>query len=100
MSSNSIDLPSVASKYIGEREPTPGVHAAEDWPSSLFDEADTLFGRDFTDGRGPCVNAEISYLLRRMETYRGLTIVTTKVVPDKAFLRGLSFVVEFPMFSV
>jgi ATP-dependent 26S proteasome regulatory subunit len=43
-------------------------------------------------------NIEVSYLLQRMEAYRGLAILTTnlKSALDSAFLRRLRFVVEFP----
>ncbi|MCB0806150.1 MAG: hypothetical protein KDC05_10160, partial [Bacteroidales bacterium] len=43
-------------------------------------------------------NIEVSYLLQRMEAYRGLAILTTnlKTSLDKAFMRRLRFVVQFP----
>jgi SpoVK/Ycf46/Vps4 family AAA+-type ATPase len=41
---------------------------------------------------------EVSYLLQRMEAYRGLAILTTNLKDslDQAFLRRLRFVVQFP----
>ncbi|MEQ8204437.1 MAG: ATP-binding protein, partial [Smithellaceae bacterium] len=41
---------------------------------------------------------EVSYLLQRMESYRGLAILTTnmKEALDKAFLRRIRFIVQFP----
>jgi SpoVK/Ycf46/Vps4 family AAA+-type ATPase len=41
---------------------------------------------------------EVSYLLQRMESYRGLAILTTnmKSALDQAFLRRLRFIVQFP----
>src|SRR5262249_23509694 len=41
---------------------------------------------------------EVSYLLQRMEQYRGLAILTTNMrnALDEAFLRRLRFIVEFP----
>ena len=41
---------------------------------------------------------EVSYLLQRMEAYRGLAILTTnlKSAIDRAFLRRIRFVVQFP----
>ena len=40
----------------------------------------------------------MSYLLQRMETYRGLAILTTNMrsALDPAFLRRIRFVVQFP----
>ena len=43
-------------------------------------------------------NIEVSYLLQRMEAYRGLAILTTNMKEslDAAFLRRIRFVVQFP----
>jgi len=43
-------------------------------------------------------NVEVSYLLQRMETYRGLSVLTTNIKSslDQAFLRRLRFIVQFP----
>jgi SpoVK/Ycf46/Vps4 family AAA+-type ATPase len=66
----------------------------------LFDEADSLFGvrSEVKDSHDRYANIEVSYLLQRMEAYRGLAILTTnrKSALDPAFLRRLRFVVEFP----
>src|SRR5262249_39802050 len=66
----------------------------------LFDEADALFGKrsEVKDSHDRYANIEVSYLLQRMEAYRGLAILTTnrKTAIDQAFLRRLRFVVEFP----
>jgi SpoVK/Ycf46/Vps4 family AAA+-type ATPase len=66
----------------------------------LFDEADALFGKrtEVKDSHDRYANIEVSYLLQRMETYRGLAILTTnlKSALDSAFLRRLRFVVQFP----
>jgi SpoVK/Ycf46/Vps4 family AAA+-type ATPase len=66
----------------------------------LFDEADALFGKrsEVKDSHDRYANIEISYLLQRMEAYRGLAILTTnmKSALDSAFLRRIRFVVEFP----
>jgi len=98
-----IDLSQVVSKYIGETEKNLRrvFDAAEDGGAVLlFDEADALFGKrsDVKDSHDRYANIEISYLLQRMEAYRGLAILTTnlKSVLDSAFLRRLRFVVQFP----
>jgi SpoVK/Ycf46/Vps4 family AAA+-type ATPase len=66
----------------------------------LFDEADALFGKrsEVKDSHDRYANIEVSYLLQRMEAYRGLAILTTnnKAALDSAFARRLRFVVHFP----
>ena len=98
-----IDLSQVVSKYIGETEKNLRrvFDAAEDGAAVLlFDEADALFGKrtEVKDSHDRYANIEVSYLLQRMEAYRGLAILTTnrKNSLDQAFLRRLRFVVEFP----
>src|SRR5262249_38097671 len=63
------------------------------------DEADALFGRrsEVKDSHDRYANIEVSYLLQRMEEYRGLAILTTnmKDAIDSAFLRRIRFVVQF-----
>jgi hypothetical protein len=98
-----IDLSSVVSKYIGDTEKNLRrvFDAAEDSGSILlFDEADALFGKrsEVKDSHDRYANIEISYLLQRMEAYRGLAILTTnlKASLDRAFQRRLRFIVTFP----
>jgi AAA+ superfamily predicted ATPase len=98
-----IDLSQVVSKYIGETEKNLRrvFDAAERGGAVLlFDEADALFGKrsEVKDSHDRYANLEVSYLLMRMESYRGLAILTTnqKKALDQAFLRRLRFVVDFP----
>ncbi|MDX1546711.1 MAG: ATP-binding protein [Rhodothermales bacterium] len=98
-----IDLSRVVSKYIGETEKNLArvFDAAEAGGAILlFDEADALFGKrsEVKDSHDRYANIEVSYLLQRMEAYRGLAILTTnlKSALDDAFLRRLRFVVTFP----
>ena len=98
-----IDLSQVVSKYIGETEKNLRrvFDAAEGGGVILlFDEADALFGRrsEVKDSHDRYANIEISYLLQRMEEYRGLAILTSnqRGALDHAFLRRLRFIVEFP----
>lgn len=98
-----IDLSQVVSKYIGETEKNLRrvFDAAEEGGSILvFDEADALFGKrsEVKDSHDRYANIEVSYLLQRMEAYRGLAILTTNMKSsiDGAFLRRLRFVVQFP----
>jgi hypothetical protein len=98
-----IDLSAVVSKYIGETEKNLRrlFDAAEDGGAILFfDEADALFGKrsEVKDSHDRYANIEVSYLLSRMEAYRGLAILTTnlKDALDPAFLRRIRFIVQFP----
>ncbi|WP_444997848.1 ATP-binding protein [Aliikangiella sp. IMCC44359] len=98
-----IDLSSVVSKYIGETEKNlcKLFDAAEDSGAILFfDEADALFGKrsEVKDSHDRYANIEINYLLQRMESYRGLAILATnmKAALDKAFVRRLRFIIDFP----
>jgi hypothetical protein len=98
-----IDLSAVVSKYIGETEKNLArvFDAAEGSGAILlFDEADALFGKrsEVKESHDRYANIEISYLLQRMEAYRGLAILTTnmKDALDPAFLRRIRFIVRFP----
>ena len=98
-----IDLSSVVSKYIGETEKNLRrvFDAAEAGGAILlFDEADALFGRrsEVKDSHDRYANIEVSYLLQRMEEYRGLAILTTNdsEAIDEAFVRRLRFIIRFP----
>lgn len=98
-----IDLSQVVNKYIGETEKNLArvFDAAERGGAVLlFDEADALFGKrsEVKDSHDRYANIEVSYLLQRMESYRGLAILTTnqKGALDDAFLRRIRFVVSFP----
>jgi hypothetical protein len=98
-----IELSEVISKYIGETEKNLGqVFAAAEACGAmlLFDEAESVFGKrtDVRDSHDRYANIEVAYLLQRMESFRGLSILTTnlKDALDGAFLRRIRFVVQFP----
>jgi ATPase family associated with various cellular activities (AAA) len=98
-----IDLSQVVSKYIGETEKNLRriFDAAETGGAILlFDEADALFGKrsEVKDSHDRHANVEVSYLLQRMEAYRGLAILTTNLQAsiDPAFLRRIRFLIPFP----
>jgi hypothetical protein len=98
-----VDLSQVVDKYIGETEKRLRrvFDAAEQSGSVLFfDEADALFGQrtEVRDSHDRYANIEVSYLLQRMEDYRGLAILATNLKGhlDPAFLRRLRFVLDFP----
>jgi SpoVK/Ycf46/Vps4 family AAA+-type ATPase len=81
-----VDLSGIVSKYIGETEKNLDrvFAAAEDSGAILFfDEADALFSRrsEVKDGHDRYANIEISYLLQRLESFRGRVIFGTSDVP-------------------
>ncbi|MEP9359591.1 ATP-binding protein [Sphingomonas sp. KR3-1] len=97
-----IDLASMVSKWVGETEKNLRrvFDAAEEGSAILqFDEADALFGKrgEVNDSRDRMANIEVSYLLQRLEEYRGLSILTTnfRANIDPAFLRRLRFILDF-----
>jgi AAA+ superfamily predicted ATPase len=98
-----IDLSVVQSKWIGEAQKMMArCFDAGDASGAilLFDEADALFGKrsEVKDSHDRYANLEVSYLLQRLETYRGLAILTTNLKQgiDSAFQRRLRFIVQFP----
>ena len=98
-----IDLASTVSKYIGETEKNLARvfnEAERSGAVLLFDEADALFGKrsEVKDSHDRYANIEVAYLLQRVESYCGLAILTTnmKSALDRAFLRRIRFVVQFP----
>jgi hypothetical protein len=99
-----IDLSQVVDKYIGETEKNlRRLFDAADAADVLlfFDEADALFGKrtEVKDAHDRYANLEVSYLLERMERFKGLAILATnrKKDLDEAFLRRLRFVLELPL---
>ena len=99
-----IDLSQVVNKYIGETEKNlKRVFDVADVSDMIlfFDEADSLFGRrtEVSDAHDRYANLEISYLLERMERFKGLAILATnrKKDLDEAFLRRLRYIVDFPL---
>lgn len=98
-----IDLAGLFSKYIGEtaKHVREVFDYADRHGKGLFlDEADALLARrsDVKESRDRYANLDVNYLLQRMEAFRGLAILATnrRHDVDRAFLRRLRFVVEFP----
>src|SRR5262249_35089443 len=99
-----IDLSQVVNKYIGETEKNlKRLFDAADVADAIlyFDEADAIFGKriDVRDAHDRYANLEVSYLLARMERFKGLAILATnrRRDLDEAFLRRLRAVVELPL---
>ncbi|MEA1932580.1 MAG: AAA family ATPase [Euryarchaeota archaeon] len=97
-----IDLSSVVSKYIGETEENlEEIFEAATNANAilLFDEADAVFGErgEVSDSTDRYANAEVNYLLQRIETYDGVVLLTTNYASaiDSAFQRRLDHTVSF-----
>ncbi len=97
-----VNLPRVVSKDIGETEKnlTRAFDRGEaDGAVLLFDEADALFGKrsEIRDAHDRYANLDVDYLLQKIETYAGVTILATNLWGniDDALLRRMSHVVEF-----
>jgi hypothetical protein len=98
-----IDLSSVVAKYIGETEKNLNAVFSEADASNailLFDEADALFGKRLKF-RGACdryATSELKYLLRKIEEYEGIVILTTHCPShfNKDFRERIDFFVDFP----
>jgi len=99
-----IDLSRIVSKWIGETEKNLAKVFDEGKASQaiiLFDEADSLFGKrgEVKSSVDRYSNLEINYLLQRMESYEGISILTTNQsqAMDEAFMRRIAFNVSFPL---
>ncbi|MBH1934414.1 ATP-binding protein [Streptomyces sp. AV19] len=97
-----VDLSAVVDKYIGETEKRLELlfsGADPDRTLLLFDEADGVFGKRSrpVDAHDRYANTTTAYLLQRLESFDGLTVLTTNVHDhiDSAFLRRLDLVVPF-----
>ncbi|CAN5332349.1 hypothetical protein BH23BAC1_BH23BAC1_17870 [soil metagenome] len=98
-----IDLSMVVSKFIGETEKNLAQLFAKaenhDW-ILFFDEADALFGKrtNVRDAHDKYANQEVSYLLQRVETYKGLVILASNFRDniDEAFVRRFQSIIHFP----
>ena len=98
-----VDLATVVSKYIGETEKNLRrlfVSAKASGAILLFDEADALFDkrREVRDAHLRNANIEASDVARLIEGFGGVAILASKrrADIDRAFLRRLRHVVEFP----
>jgi len=99
-----IDLSQVVNKYIGETEKNLAKIFDEAETSHavlFFDEADSLFAKrtEVRSSNDRYANLEVNYLLQRMETYDGVTLLATNLEQglDEAFKRRVRFSVQFEM---
>lgn len=99
-----VDLASVTSKYIGETEKNLAqllARAEQAEVVLLFDEADSLFGKrtDIKEANDRFANAQTNYLLQRIESFDGITLLTSNNRSrfDSAFARRLDMIVDFAL---
>ncbi|MGY1727854.1 ATP-binding protein [Geodermatophilus sp. SYSU D01062] len=96
-----VDLSAVVDKYVGETEKN--LHrvlsAAEELDVVLLvDEGDSLLGSrtEVRTANDRFANLETDYLLQRLETYRGIVLITTNLPEaiDPAFRRRMDAVLH------
>ena len=78
-----VDLSRVVGKFIGETEKNLNRVFAEAKRTGailFFDEAEALFGKrtEVHDSHDRYANVQVALLLRRMEGYAGIAVLTTK----------------------
>jgi len=98
-----IELATVVSKYVGEREKNLNEifdQAQQSQVILFFDEADVLFSKrtEVKESTDKYSNMEAAFLLQKMEEYDGVAILATNYIQnfDEAFKRRLKFVIDFP----
>ncbi len=99
-----VDLSQIIDKYIGETEKKMARifdEAGRGQAILLFDEADSVFAKrtEVRNSTDRYANVGVNFLLQRMESYEGITILTTNLESaiDEAFKRRIRFKVHFPM---
>jgi hypothetical protein len=99
-----VDMSKIVSKWLGETEKNLAAlfEAAEAGHAILlFDEADALFGKrtEVKSSNDRHANSETNYLLQRLESFRGVCLLTTNndTAIDEAFRRRISLHVHFPI---
>ena len=99
-----VDLAGVLSGYIGETETHLNslfAAARDSGAILLFDEADALLGKrsEIRDAHDRYANSEIAHLLRKIEPFEGLAIVTTNCTDqiDEKALSRIDIIVDFPL---
>jgi SpoVK/Ycf46/Vps4 family AAA+-type ATPase len=97
-----VDLSKVVSKWVGETEKQLSrIFEAADAGHALllFDEADALFGKrtEVKSAVDRYANLEVNYLLQRIESFGGVTVLTTNMGTsiDPALRRRLACQIAF-----
>ena len=99
-----VDISLIVSKYIGETEKNLGKvfdQAEHRGWILFFDEADALFGKrsETRDAHDRYANQEVAFLLQRIETFDGISILASNLRDnlDDAFARRFESVIYFPL---
>ncbi|MEO1269386.1 MAG: ATP-binding protein [Myxococcota bacterium] len=99
-----VDISRITSRYVGETEKNLSRifdEAERGRVMLLFDEADSLFTKrtDVKSSTDRYANLEVTYLLQRMESFEGVTVLTTNAEHhiDDAFKRRIRYRVYYPM---
>jgi SpoVK/Ycf46/Vps4 family AAA+-type ATPase len=99
-----VDVGTIVSTYVAETQKNLQrlfEAAREEGAILLFDEADALFGERLAveEARATHVNGDIAYLLRQIELFEGLAIITADVdcALDQHALSRIDLIVEFPL---
>ena len=99
-----VDLSQVVNKYIGETEKNLAKifeEAEHSHAVLFFDEADSLFAKrtEVKSSNDRYANLEVNYLLQRMETFDGVTLLATNLEQglDDAFKRRVRFSIAFEL---
>lgn len=99
-----VDISQLVSKYIGETEKNLAKVFDEAKKGNIilfFDEADSIFSqRTQVNGTNDKhANAEVSFLLQKMEEYPGIAILATNLMQnfDPAVMRRLTYSINFEL---
>jgi len=98
-----VDLNHIVNKYIGETEKNLNKifeTAIDNEIILFFDEADALFGKrsEVRDAYDKYANLEIGYLLKRLESFEGLVILSSNLKSwvDQDFIKRFRYVIDLP----
>lgn len=99
-----VDISKTVSKYIGETEEHLNQIFDEAERSNVvlfIDEMDALFGKrtEIKDSHDKYANTETSFLLQKMESFRGILLLATNHLEDidEAFIRRINFIIHFSL---
>ena len=99
-----VDISQLVSKYIGETEKNLAKVFDEAKKGNIilfFDEADSIFSHrtEINGTNDKHANAEVSFLLQKMEEYPGVAILATNLIKnfDPAVMRRLTYSINFEL---
>ena len=99
-----VDISQLVSKYIGETEKNLAKVFDEAKKGDIilfFDEADSIFSQrtEVNGTNDKHANAEVSFLLQKMEEYPGVAILATNLLKnfDPAVMRRLTYSINFEL---